>query len=133
MALLHGIAGVLKIPTSTALTAKYFLSEAAASSLPEYTDLEESLQVGFMKSTVDKPHLHYSPPPKQAWLVSLTTGNKMGIIDLNEEGFGAPPRLDIIHRVVVWQQAKIRAGTAKTKNRGEVRGGGRKPFPQKGT
>ncbi|EDV23719.1 uncharacterized protein TRIADDRAFT_27010, partial [Trichoplax adhaerens] len=42
-------------------------------------------------------------------------------------------RIDILHRYVVWQLAKRRAGTAKTKNRGEVRGGGRKPWPQKGS
>lgn len=80
-----------------------------------------------------KPLLHYAPPPKQGWLISFLTGKKMGIVDLDEMIFGAPPRLDILHRVVVWQCAKMRAGTAKTKNRGEVRGGGRKPHRQKGT
>lgn len=80
----------------------------------------------------ESPILHYAPPTPQAWLISFLTGKKMGVFDLNEDVFGASPRLDILHRVVVWQRAKSRAGTAKTKDRGEVRGGGRKPRPQKG-
>ena len=47
--------------------------------------------------------------------------------------FGAPIRLDILHRLVEWQRAGQRQGTAKTKDRGEVSGTGRKPHPQKGT
>lgn len=79
------------------------------------------------------PVLHYVPEPKQAWVRSFETGEKLGIIELSDFVFGARPRLDILHRVVVWQRAKIRAGTAKVKDRGEVRGGGRKPRPQKGS
>jgi large subunit ribosomal protein L4 len=45
----------------------------------------------------------------------------------------APIRTDILHRVVVWQLAKRRQGTHYAKNRAEVRGGGRKPWKQKGT
>ena len=47
--------------------------------------------------------------------------------------FAAPVRLDILHRLVEWQRAGQRQGTAKTKDRGEVSGTGRKPHPQKGT
>lgn len=47
--------------------------------------------------------------------------------------FNAPIRPDLVHRVVIWQLAKRRAGTAKTKNRSEVKGSGRKIRPQKGT
>ena len=79
------------------------------------------------------PILHYSPPPTQAWVTSFQSGEKLGIIDLNSFVFGTRPRVDILHRVVVWQRAKIRAGTAKVKNRSEVRGGGRKPRQQKGS
>lgn len=79
------------------------------------------------------PILHYSPPLPQAWLTSFLTGQQLSILDLNESVFGAPARIDILHRVVVWQRAKIRVGTAKTKDRGEVRGGGRKPHRQKGS
>lgn len=80
-----------------------------------------------------KPVLHYSPTPKQAWITSFLTSEKMGILDLHDDVFGAHPRIDILHRVVVWQRAKIRAGNAKTKDRSEVSGGGRKPRPQKGS
>lgn len=86
-----------------------------------------------VREDLKKPILHFAPPPQQAWLTSFRTGKKMGILDLNENVFGASPRIDILHRVVVWQRAKMRAGTAKTKDRGEVRGGGRKPRKQKGS
>lgn len=68
-----------------------------------------------------------------AWVTSFTGEDPIGIIELNEFVFGANPRIDILHRVVVWQRAKKRAGTAKVKNRSERRGGGRKPWRQKGT
>lgn len=55
------------------------------------------------------------------------------IISLPGEIFNAPIRPDLIHRVVTWQLAKRRAGTAKAKNRSEVAGSGRKIRPQKGT
>jgi large subunit ribosomal protein L4 len=58
---------------------------------------------------------------------------KVGDIELDESIFGVDVRPDILSRTVNWQLAKRRAGTAKTKERGEVRGGGRKPFRQKGT
>ncbi len=79
------------------------------------------------------PLLHYSPPPTQAWIRSFNSGDKLGIIDLDPRVFGSRPRIDILQRVVVWQLAKKRAGTAKVKDRGEVRGGGRKPRQQKGS
>ena len=78
------------------------------------------------------PPTHYAPVPKQVWLKSLETGEKLTIVELHDFVFGVQPRVDIIHRVVVWQRAKRRAGTAKVKDRSEVRGGGRKPWRQKG-
>lgn len=59
--------------------------------------------------------------------------NKVGSIELAEEIFGAELKPYLLHEVVVWQLAKRRAGTASTKTRSEVRGGGRKPWRQKGT
>lgn len=47
--------------------------------------------------------------------------------------FSVPVRVDILHRVVRWQRARMQQGTHKTKNRAEVSGGGRKPHPQKKT
>jgi large subunit ribosomal protein L4 len=54
-------------------------------------------------------------------------------ISLNEAIFGLDLRKDILHRVVNWQLAKRQAGTHKTKLRGEIVGGKKKPFKQKGT
>ena len=54
-------------------------------------------------------------------------------IELPEEIFAAKVNVPLIHQVVVAQQAAARQGTHATKTRGEVRGGGRKPYRQKGT
>ena len=56
-----------------------------------------------------------------------------GEIDLNDEIFGLEPRADLIQRVIVWQLAKRRAGTRKTKTRGEVNRTTKKWYRQKGT
>lgn len=58
---------------------------------------------------------------------------KVGSADLKADVFEAPVRKDILHEVVRWQRACKRQGTHKAKTRGEVRGGGKKPFKQKGT
>jgi len=60
-------------------------------------------------------------------------GTSAGDIKLDAEIFGIEPNLDVLHQVVTAQLAAARAGTASTKTRGEVRGGGRKPWRQKGT
>ncbi|MEN8671945.1 50S ribosomal protein L4 [Nocardioides sp.] len=54
-------------------------------------------------------------------------------VDLPAEIFDAKVNIPLIHQVVVAQQAAARQGSASTKRRGEVRGGGRKPYKQKGT
>jgi len=54
-------------------------------------------------------------------------------VDLPAEVFGVEVNIPLIHQVVVAQQAAARQGTHSTKRRGEVRGGGRKPYKQKGT
>jgi len=53
--------------------------------------------------------------------------------DLSAKIFEAPVNVDLMHQAYVRQMANGRAGTHKTKSRGEVRGGGRKPWRQKGT
>ena len=58
---------------------------------------------------------------------------KVGSVDLDPAVFEAPVRDDILHQMVRWQRASARAGTHKVKTRGEVSGGGKKPFKQKGT
>jgi large subunit ribosomal protein L4 len=54
-------------------------------------------------------------------------------VDFPTEIFDAATNIPLIHQVVVAQQAAARQGTHATKTRGEVRGGGRKPYKQKGT
>lgn len=54
-------------------------------------------------------------------------------VELPAELFDVEPNIPLIHQVVVAQQAAARQGTHATKTRGEVRGGGRKPYKQKGT
>ena len=56
-----------------------------------------------------------------------------GQLELSDAIFGVPVKPHVMHEVVVYQLAKRRAGTAKIKGRSEVRGGGKKPFRQKGT
>lgn len=58
---------------------------------------------------------------------------KVGEVDLPEDIFAVPVAGHILHEVVKMQLACRRAGTASTKGRAEVRGGGRKPWRQKGT
>ncbi|SDQ83008.1 50S ribosomal protein L4 [Thermostaphylospora chromogena] len=60
-------------------------------------------------------------------------GTKTGTVDLPEDVFGAKVNVPLIHQVVVAQLAAKRQGTHKTKTRGEVSGGGKKPYRQKGT
>jgi len=60
-------------------------------------------------------------------------GNDAGAVTLNKEIFGLEPRADLIHRCVVWQLAKRRAGTHKVKTRGEIARTGKKLAAQKGT
>src|SRR5213595_3297535 len=54
-------------------------------------------------------------------------------VELPDEIFAAKVNVPLIHQVVVAQQAAARQGTHATKTRGEVRGGGKKPYKQKGT
>ncbi|MCD9026362.1 50S ribosomal protein L4 [Cohnella silvisoli] len=60
-------------------------------------------------------------------------GNQVGELDLAEGVFGIEPNVHVLHSAVLLQQASLRSGTHDTKGRSEVRGGGRKPWKQKGT
>ena len=61
------------------------------------------------------------------------SGEKSGTVDLPAEIFDVQVNVPLIHQVVVAQQAAARQGTASTKTRAQVAGGGRKPYRQKGT
>ena len=61
------------------------------------------------------------------------SGSQVGDIELNDAVFGIEPNQHVLHDAVVMQQASKRQGTHSVKNRSEVRGGGRKPWRQKGT
>jgi len=61
------------------------------------------------------------------------TGKDLGSVELNDALFAAPINEAVLHQVVTAQLAGRRIGTHETKTRGEVRGGGRKPYRQKGT
>ena len=63
-------------------------------------------------------------------MAGKTTGEE---IELNEEVFGVEFNEPVVHQAIVMQQANQRQGTSATKTRGMVRGGGRKPWRQKGT
>lgn len=60
-------------------------------------------------------------------------GQKVTTVELPPEIFEAPIRRELMHQALVRQLANARLGTHKTKRRGEVSGGGRKPWRQKGT
>ncbi|XP_033633534.1 39S ribosomal protein L4, mitochondrial-like [Asterias rubens] len=81
---------------------------------------------------VDAPECLEKP---QAWMETLSTleNIKLGLLDLHPDVFAAMPRIDILYRNMMWQRNYKRISLAKTKSRAEVRGGGRKPWQQKGT
>lgn len=64
---------------------------------------------------------------------NLENSAKISDLELLDSVFAAPVRRDLLHRVVLWQLARRRAGTHSTKTVAEVSGTGKKPFRQKGT
>ncbi|XP_062404444.1 large ribosomal subunit protein uL4m [Sardina pilchardus] len=73
--------------------------------------------------------------PKQTWVESLASRDfkPLGLVDLHPDVFAVPARIDILHQVEIWQKNFKRVSHASTKVRSEVRGGGRKPWNQKGS
>jgi large subunit ribosomal protein L4 len=73
-----------------------------------------------------------APAQRSATRKSLD-GSVLGTVDLEPTIFGIEPNMAVLHQVIKAQLAAKRQGTQSTKTRKEVRGGGRKPFNQKGT
>ncbi|CAL8333082.1 unnamed protein product [Lota lota] len=73
--------------------------------------------------------------PLLTWVESLgeQRGEPVGLAQLHPDVFAVPSRLDILHQVELWQRSYKRVSYANTKVRSEVRGGGRKPWRQKGS
>ncbi|XP_071275092.1 large ribosomal subunit protein uL4m isoform X2 [Agelaius tricolor] len=73
--------------------------------------------------------------PVQAWVGSLRHPQDAlrGLADLHPDVFAVTPRLDILHTVATWQRNFRRISHARVRTRAEVRGGGRKPWRQKGS
>ena len=68
----------------------------------------------------------------QSNVVDLS-GKVLRSIDLDDRVFGIVPNTAVVHQAVVTQEANARQGTHDTRTRGEVAGGGKKPYRQKGT
>jgi large subunit ribosomal protein L4 len=65
--------------------------------------------------------------------IHSSNGSKLGQIDLDDNVFGVDPNIHVMHLALRRQLNNARAGSANTKTRSEVRGGGKKPWKQKGT
>jgi large subunit ribosomal protein L4 len=62
-----------------------------------------------------------------------SSGSDAGTVELDDQVFGVEPNVPVMHQVVTAQLAARRSGSQSTKTRSDVRGGGAKPYPQKGT
>ncbi|XP_071445361.1 large ribosomal subunit protein uL4m [Hetaerina americana] len=100
-------------------------------------EVEVTLEAKSDAPIIPPRELQYPPlyqKPRQAWVENFNKleEEKLAIVDLHPDIFGVHPRIDIIHRNVLWQIKYRFVSFAHTKTRAEVRGGGRKPWPQKG-
>jgi large subunit ribosomal protein L4 len=98
----------------------------ATSTAPDVTKRTGSILGHTMKK--DRP-----APVQRTGLKRNAAGHDLGTVDLEPTVFGLTPNRAVLHQVVTAQLAAVRAGTQSTKTRAEVRGGGAKPFRQKGT
>lgn len=109
------------------------------STVPEIQHTEPlSSRVGSNLPIITSRKLLHPPldlRPKQAWLetLSVTENEKLGIVDLHPEIFATFPRIDVLWANIHWQTIYKKVDYRHAKNRAEMRGGGRKPWPQKGT
>ena len=82
--------------------------------------------------TTDTADVTTEPAPREVDVIAAD-GSTDGTVSLPAEIFDVQVNIPLIHQVVVAQLAAARQGTASTKSRADVRGGGRKPYRQKGT
>ncbi|XP_037072068.1 39S ribosomal protein L4, mitochondrial-like [Pollicipes pollicipes] len=84
---------------------------------------------------LDQPVGPSSSEIRQAWVENMDAAEerKLGMVELHPEVFAAFPKLHLIHDNMRWQRLYGRVDHATTKTRAEVRGGGKKPWPQKGS
>ncbi|KAK8814416.1 hypothetical protein WA158_008278 [Blastocystis sp. Blastoise] len=114
------------------MTPRLFASEAETVSLPSNLSVDNAeIFVRKEEKVMDPSMVNV----KEMDVLPLFNPNYSGEtkVILNNEIFGVPVREDIIHRVIVWQLAKKRAGNHKTKSRSEVSGSNRKILQQKGS
>uniref|UniRef100_F7HZ47 Large ribosomal subunit protein uL4m n=2 Tax=Callithrix jacchus TaxID=9483 RepID=F7HZ47_CALJA len=113
------------------------LSSLAEEAAPPTEKPEQVASEGLPEPVLRKVEFPIPPfrRPVQAWVESLRGFEQehVGLADLHPDVFATAPRLDILHQVAIWQKNFKRISYAKTKTRAEVRGGGRKPWPQKGS
>jgi large subunit ribosomal protein L4 len=98
----------------------------ATSTAPDVTERTGSVLGHTMKK--ERP-----APVQRTGLKRNAAGHDLGTVDLEPTVFGLTPNRAVLHQVVTAQLAGIRSGSQSTKTRAEVRGGGAKPFRQKGT
>ena len=98
----------------------------ATSTAPDATERTGSVLSHTMKK--ERP-----APVQRTGLKRNAAGHDLGTVDLEPTVFGLTPNRAVLHQVVTAQLAGIRSGSQSTKTRAEVRGGGAKPFRQKGT
>ncbi|KAH8403199.1 hypothetical protein KR222_007269 [Zaprionus bogoriensis] len=110
-------------------------SSASAESSTAAIDAAANSQSGLI---LPQKYAEYAPVNKnsarQAWIenTDAVAERKLGLIELHPDIFAAQPRVDIIQENVEWQRKYRYVSMAHAKTRAEVRGGGRKPWPQKG-
>lgn len=107
-------------------TSRYCTTVENQAKVEDFTPIISKIQYD------DKSDLYQKP--REVWLENLDTvqEKKLGLITLHPHVYAAAPRIDIIYQNVRWQKMYRWVCYAHTKTRAEVRGGGRKPWQQKG-
>jgi large subunit ribosomal protein L4 len=116
----------------TKVAAKPVSKTTASASTAKKPASKRTTKVSATKATATKRADKENDDPLQAPLFD-SAGASQGHIQLPEEIFAEEPNAPVMHQAYVRQMANARQGTASTKRRGEVSGGGAKPYRQKGT